>query len=466
MTITDYLDSLKRDYPEEVVTIDDEVNPASFEVTAILRHLELAGKYPLVYFTHPLNLKGEVSKFPLVTNVFASRNRCALALNLRPEQSKLPLALEYGQREACPLPTKIIAKSEAPVKEVVKATDEVDLREFPILRHHEMDLGPYIDMTPIMCDPQSGAYNAAFLRTMYKAPRQLALYMSPRHNWEIVRRNEELGRPTPVVVVVSHHPAFFLGTLNNVAFEVNDYEVIGAVMGGSLRLTVSETWSEDFLVPADADILIEGEVVPGHREIEAPFGEWTGYYGPQRLSWVIEVKAITHRRHAVFQNVFVGHTDNRILGTIPKEGSIYNRIKGFIPNVKGVHLPLSGAGRLSCYISIDKKASGESRQAAIIALSTNHFIKNVVVVDADIDPYNEEEVLWALATRMQADKDVDLLREVPSSNLDPSITGEAISTKVIMDATKPVDRPFAWKLEVPSEAMARVKPLLKKNALL
>jgi len=466
MTLTDYLDNLKKNFPEEVVTIDDEVNPASFEVTAILRHLELAGKYPLGYCTRPLNLKGEVSQFPLATNVFARRERCALALGLRPEQSKLPLALEYGLREASPLPTKEIAKNGAPVKEVVKVADEVDLAEFPIVRHHDMDLGPYIDMTPIMCDPESGAYNAAFLRTMYKDPRQLALYMSPRQNWEIVRRNEEVGRPTPVVVVVSHHPAFFLGTLNNAAFESNDYEVIGAIMGESLRLTASETWGERFFVPADADIVIEGEVVPGHREIEAPFGEWSGYYGPQRLSWVIEVKAITHRRQAIFQDVFVGHTDNRILGTIPKEGSIYNRIKGFIPNVKGVHLPLSGAGRLNCYISIDKKASGESRQAAIIAFSTNHFIKNVIVVDEDIDPYNEEEVLWAVATRVQADKNVDMLREVPSSNLDPSITGEAISTKVIIDATKPVDRPFAWKLEVPSEAMARVEPLMKKNALL
>jgi 2,5-furandicarboxylate decarboxylase 1 len=466
MTITDYLDNLKKHYPEEVVTIDDEINPASFEATAILRHLELAGKYPLVYFTHPLNLKGEVSKVPLVTNVFASRQRCALALGLHPEQSKLPLALEYGQREASPLPAKIVSKNEAPVKEVVKRADEIDLREFPIVKHHEMDLGPYIDMTPIMCDPQSGAYNAAFLRTMYKAPRQLALYMSPRHNWEIVRRNEEHDRPTPVVIVVSHHPAFFLGTLNNAAFEVNDYEVIGAIMGQNLRVTSSETWGEDFLVPADADIVVEGEVMPGLREIEAPFGEWTGYYGPQRLSWVIEVKAITHQGNPIFQDVFVGHTDNRILGTIPKEGSIYNRIKGFTPNIKGVHLPLSGAGRLSCYISIDKKAPGESKQAALIALSTNVFIKHVVVVDADIDPYNEEEVLWAVATRVQADRDIDLLREIPSTNLDPSMTGEAISTKVIIDATKPVDRPFSWKLEVPSEAMMRVQQLLKKSALL
>ena len=200
--------------------------------------------------------------------------------------------------------------------------------------------------------------------------------------------------------------------------------------------------------------------------MEGPFGEWTGYYGAQRLSWVIDVKAITHRKNAIFQDVFVGHADVTILGAIPKEGSIYNKIRAFTPNVKGVHLPLSGAGRLNCYISIDKKANGESRQAAIIALSANHFIKNVVVVDSDIDPFNEQEVLWAVATRMQADEGVDILRQVASSNLDPSIKSEAISTKVIIDATKSKSRPFPERLKIPEKALKNIIPLLKRNELL
>jgi len=466
MEVSSYLELIRKHYSGEIITIDDEINPADFQVSAVLSHLESEEKYPLVYFTRPLNLKGEISNFPLLTNVFASRKRCALALGLKPDEQNLPLAVEYGRREAGRLTTAAVKKEQAPVKEVINTGAEIDLRDFPIVRHHEMDLGPYIDMVPVMCDPTTGAYNAAFLRTMYKAPSQLGLYMSPRHNWEIVRRNEESERPTPVVIVVSHHPAFFLGALNNAAFEVDDYEVIGAIMGKNLRLTPSETWGDKFLVPADADILIEGEVQPGEREIEAPFGEWTGYYGSQRLSWVIDVKAVTHRKKAIYQNIFVGHADGAILGAVPKEGSIYNKIKGFAPNVQGVHLPLSGAGRLNCYISLDKKANGESKQAGIIALSANHFIKNVVVVDADIDPFNEREVLWAVATRMQADEGVDILRQVASTNLDPSIRGEAISTKVIIDATKPSDKPFPERLKVPEKARENIVPLLEKNGLL
>jgi len=237
-------------------------------------------------------------------------------------------------------------------------------------------------------------------------------------------------------------------------------------MGENLRLTSSETWGEDFLVPADADILVEGEVVPGLREIEAPFGEFTGYFGPQRLSWVIEVKAITHREKAVYQDIFVSHADNWLLGSVAKEATVYDRIRAFIPGVKAVHMPNSGCGRFNCYISIDKKAPGESKQAALIALGAVHFIKNVIVIDADLDPFNEEEVLWAVATRVQADADIDIIREAPGSNLDPSIKGDVATTKMIIDATMPIDRPFAKRVEVPPEAISRMEPLLKQKGLL
>lgn len=463
--IKDYLESLQEKYPEEVLVIEDVVNPATFDVTAILRHLEIADKYPLVCFTRPLNLEGEVSQFPLVTNVFASRERCALAMGMEPCECKLQLSLEYAAREARQLPTEAVPKEQAPVKERVCLGDDVDLRKFPIVRHHEMDLGPYIDMIPIMRDPDTRAYNTSFQRTMYKGPRKLGLHMSPRHNWEIARKNEASERATPVVIAVGHHPSFSLGTLNVVPFEVDDYEVIGSIMGESLRVTPSETWGEDFMVPADAEILIEGEVLPKVREVEAPFGEYTGYYGPQRYRWVIEVKAITHRGDAMYQNIFTGHRDTLILGGIPKEGNLYNRIKGMVPTVKSVCLPISGCCRFHCYISLDKKTEGESKQAALIALGEIDFIKNVIVVDEDIDPFNEEEVMWAVATRVQADEDVDILKNVKGSVLDPSLKGNILTAKMIIDATRPVERPFAERLRVPDEALERTKGLLEKREI-
>jgi UbiD family decarboxylase len=451
-----YLDAVESALPRQMVCVRREVDPAAFEVTAVLQHLENRDQYPLVYFERPLNLLGQPSEFPVVTNVYATRERCALALGVPPEQCLLELSLEYARRERERIAPLRVPASEAPVKEMVRRGDEVDLRVLPIPRHHEMDAGPYIDMAVLVRDPDSGAYNAAFQRTMYKGPRKLGIHMSPRHNWQVARRREEAGEPTRVVIVVSHHPAFYLGTLNVSPFGTDDYAVIGAIAGMPLRLTPSETWGDEFLVPADADLLIEGEIPPGVREVEGPFGEFTGYYGPQRVRWVINVTAMTHRRDAIFQDIFSGHREVWNMGGIPKEGALYNRIKGVVPTLRGVHLPISGVGRFHCYISLDKKVEGESKQAALIALGEVDFIKHVVVVDADVNPFREEEVLWAMATRVQADRDVDVIKDVKGNTLDPSQTDDITTAKMIIDATKPVRRPFEERIRVPEDAMARI----------
>jgi 2,5-furandicarboxylate decarboxylase 1 len=450
-----YLCQLEDEHPEWVVHVTEPVDPARFEVSAVLQQLELRNQYPLVIFDRPFNLFGDVSEFPIATNVYASRQRCAVAMGLPAKDFGLPLALEYARREERRLDPLIVPKAGAPVKEVVQVGEDADLRQFPIIRHHRMDGGPYIDMSPLMRDPDSGAYNAAFLRMQYKGPRKLGLHMSPRHNWQIVRKNEERGQPTPIVVVVSHHPAYFIGALNVAPFGEDDHQVIGSIMDRPLRLTPSETWGADVLVPADADILIEGEVLPGVREVEGPFGEFPGTYGPQRVRWVVEVKAITRRRHAVYQDIFTGHRDVWTMGSFPKEGAIYNRIKGVVPTVRAVHLPASGVGRFHCYISIDKKVDGESKQAALIALGAVDFVKHVIVVDSDIDVFREEEVLWAMATRVQPAEDVDVIKNVKGNALDPSQMDDIMTSKMIIDATKPVRRPFEARLDIPRDALER-----------
>jgi 2,5-furandicarboxylate decarboxylase 1 len=176
------------------------------------------------------------------------------------------------------------------------------------------------------------------------------------------------------------------------------------------------------------------------------------------------VKAVTHRKDAIYQDIFVGHPDNWVLGAIPKEGTLFNRIKGVVPTVKAVHLPNSGCGRFNCYISIDKKVDGESKQAALIALGECDFVKNVFVVDADIDPFNEQQVMWAFATRVQADQDVDIIKNVKGATLEPSQIDDIMTTKMIIDATRPIRRPFASRIQVPQDVRDRlpVERYLKK----
>jgi UbiD family decarboxylase len=455
--LRDFLQQLENQLQNDFIRINRAVDPARFEVTALLQHLEDMKKFPVLFFERPFNLKGNASPFPLLSNVFATRRRCALSLGMSPEDARLPLSLEYARREEKLISPVTVSNKEAPVREVVKRGQDADLYEFPVVRHHAMDPAPYIDMTPIMKDPESGFYNGAFLRNMVKGPRRLGIHMSPRHNWQIHRKNQEKKRPTPVAVVVSHHPAFYLGALNVSPFGVDDYSRIGAIMGEPLRLTASETWGDDFLIPADSEVVIEGHVLPDVAEVEAPFGEFTGYYGPQRLRPVIEVTAITHRRNAIFQHIFVGHRDNWVLGGLPKEGSLFNLIRGIVPTVKAVHFPISGCCRFNCYISVDKKIDGETKQAALAALAGCDFVKHVVVVDKDIDVYNEEQVMWAIATRVQADQDVDIIKNAKGNTLDPSQTDDIMTTKMIIDATLPVQKPFAARVQVPKGALSKTK---------
>ena len=453
--LSGFLRKLEERLPDDLVHVERAVAPARYEVTALLQHLENDRKFPALLFDKPLDVDGKPSSFPLLSNVFATRRRCALALGLDPNDEGLPLSLEYARREEQLIPPVVVPADEAPVKEVVKQGDEANVCEFPVVRHHAMDPAPYLDMTPVMKDPEGGFYNVAFLRNMVKGPRRLGIHMSPRHSWQIHRKNEEKKRPTPVAIVVSHHPAFYLGALNVSPFGVDDYARIGAIMGAPLRLTASETWGKDFLVPADAEIVIEGQVLPNVKEAEGPFGEFTGYYGPQRLRWVIEVTAVTHRRHAIFQHIFTGHRDTWVLGGIPKEGSLFNLIRGVVPTARAVHFSISGCCRFHCYIAIDKKVDGETKQAALAALGGCDFVKHVVVVDADINIYNEEEVLWAVATRVQADQAVDIIKNVKGNTLDPSQTDDIMTAKMIIDATRPAQKAYAARVQVPKEAMAK-----------
>lgn len=456
MDLRNYLSTLERDLPEQLLRVKKPISPAEFEATAVLQHLENDNRYPAVLFENVRDVNGDKSEFPVFINTFASRERCALAMNLEASQKDLPLSLEFGEREAKEIPPTIVEPSEAPVKDYVYQEEDVDLSKLPIVRFHEMDPAPYLDVTAFVKDPDGGFYNGAFQRTMYKGKRKLGIHMSPRHNWQISRKYEEKNEPTPVVIVVGHHPSFYLGSLNVSPFGTDDYAKIGAIMGESLHLTPSATWGDKFMVPADAEMVIEGEIVPNVREVEGPFGEFPGTYGPQRARWIINVRAVTHRKKAIYQSIFTGHRETWVLGAIPKEGSLFNRIKGVVPTAKSVHLPISAVGRFHCYISIDKKVDGESKQAALIALGECDFVKHVVVVDEDVDPFKEEQVMWAMATRVQADQDVDIIKNVKGNTLDPSQLDDIMGAKMIVDATKPVSKLFSERIRVPEKAMKRI----------
>lgn len=438
--------------PGALIRVKERVDANRFETIAFLKHLDTRGEQRMVLFENVPALSGEPSAFPLFYNPFVTRQFCADALEMGELKNSMDLSLEVARRELEKGELEVIPPGKAPCKEVVHRGSRADLRMLPIPMHHKDDAGPYLTMACAMKGCEQNFYDITFTKNMYYEPRRMSFSAHAHHHLEaIVQEYERRGKRAPVIVILGHHPAFFLSTCCMTPYGNNDYVTAAAFLKEPLRLAPSETWGEDFLVPADAEVILEGEVPPHVREKQNPFGEILGYYQPEMYVPVIEVTAITHRRNAIVEDFWPGQMDHWNLGGIPKEGSAYNAIKKNVPGVKAVHLPPSGCGRCICYISIRKEFDNDPRKAAMQAFVEMPNLKLAVVVDDDVDAFNEREVLWAVATRTHWDKDLEVIRKVQSFR---GWLGDAVA---IIDATKPLQGDFPKRNEIPEDALERVR---------
>lgn len=452
-----FLDDCQREIPNEIAHVTKEVDPAHYDVTAIIKHLGALKKFPILIFERPLNLHGKVSEFKLVMNCEISQRKAQIALGLPKEVSRSQMAEASLEMEQHRIPPVVVDKREAPVKEVVKVGRDVDLYELPIMRHHEMDGGPYITLSTITRDRKTGIYNCSYHRMEVKSKNTTACYASPRHLWRIFLDYEENNLECPVATVLGHHPAYHMGACYIGPFEVSEYDVIGGYLREPLRLTPSETWGEGLLIPADAEIVIEGALLPGKRVVEGPFGEAPGYLGPQRYTTCAyyEVRAVNYRKDAMYQSVITPEGDKPWMD-LPREGAHLRRCREAVPGVTAV-CKLGRHAHYNVFISMKKMSEGDPGRAAAAALTFDHT-KNVFVFDDDIDVFNPTDILWALATRVQPHRQVSILQPLfRGSFLDPSLADEIKTSCMIVDATRPLDRPFSPVAKCPDDAIERIK---------
>src|SRR5215210_908056 len=199
-----FISRISAEFPDQVVTVRRPVRASDYEVSAILKHLDDAGQYPMALFEQPINMLGEASEFPIVSNVFGTRERCALALDLPPEQAKLPLSLEYARRERQQVEPRIVDARDAPVKQVVLRGDDVDIRRLPIVKHFEADLSEVITMAAVMKDADTGIYDVSFVKGFPKGARQAGVSIHTPHLERILAKYERRGEPAPYVHILGH----------------------------------------------------------------------------------------------------------------------------------------------------------------------------------------------------------------------------------------------------------------------
>ena len=449
-----FVEELRR-RPGDLVEIARAVKPHEFEVTALLKQLEERHCYPAVLFRNPLSLLDEISAFPLLTNCYASRERCALMLGADPAASNFALSQTYGAMLKRGIDPVVIAPELAPVRQTSWTGRDADVRKLPIVRHFQMDIGPTLTMTHVMRS-RDGIYNVSFAKTFYKwDARQMVVSVHTRDLGQCIREQHERGETARIVNVIGHHPAFHLGSINHRPWGHDDYKKIGAFLGEPLRLTPSVTWGDEFLVPADAEIIMEAELPPDQLDVCDPFGEVARLYQAQCLRPVFNVKAISFRRGAIVQDIFSGFRDSNSLGAIFKEGQLDNIIRPRFPNLHEIHAPDSGCGVYAAYISVRNIQAGQAEEIGRAALDAIRIMQLVVIVDADIDVFDEGQVIWALHT--YADLLKGIRRHGESYILHSGFATTNWGGKIIIDATRPSDFAFGARSEVPPEAMQRIK---------
>lgn len=438
-----FIAQIESKHPEEIARVIKPISPR-YEITALLTRLERSKRFPLLFCE-----KVNGSDAPVVINVQASRKLMAFALECRPDE----LADAFSARQNQPIPP--VELSAAPVHEVLRLDDEVDLTQVPLLTHYDVNAAPYITAGIVVAaDPDTGVRNTSYNRLMLAGKRELRIFMAVgRHLWTLHNKAERRGEPLPIAIIIGVHPLFSLGAQAFTPSTDDEYAVIGGMMREALRVVRAKT--VPIVIPADAEMVIEGRILPHIRREEGPFGEFTGHAVSKDERQVVEVTAITHRKNYIFQDVHAGYTEHKLMGAVPREAALIKAVRQTVPTVKNVCMPVSGNCRFHAYVSIAKRTPGQAKNAICAAFASDMLLKHVIIVDDDIDVFDEEQVLWAVSNRFQADRGLVVIPNAQGSELDPSAGPGGINAKMGLDATKPLSG-FAPELRVPDEIMKKI----------
>jgi 2,5-furandicarboxylate decarboxylase 1 len=438
----------------ELTRVSAEVD-TEYELGAIARRsLALGGieRNQGIFFERPRGFD-----VPVACNLLTSRQRYYRALGTTRER----LFDDWVRRTEQPLPPRIVR--DGPCQAHVLEGDAVDLHAWPIPIWNERDGGRFITMPfDVTRDPVTGTMNCGVYRSMVHSRNTLGIFVSAyrgliQHARPVLAR----GEPFPVAIAVGLDPVLYVAALGTFPHGVDEMAMAGALREEPVDLVRCVTLPLE--VPAAAELVLECVLLPDVREEEGPFGEFTGYYGERGPRPVLRVQAITHRDQPIYEATYVGRPPdtNAVCTAIPREIELRRQF-----GAQGLlDVNLCGGGCMFVAVAqIAKRYEGQAKSlgASILGSFTGRIVKTVFVVDEDIDPFNWTDVEWALGTRFQPERDLDVLREMAGSTLDPSAPAEerqplgGRTSKAIVDLTKPVHREFPVAVEPHSATLERV----------
>ncbi|WP_321422932.1 UbiD family decarboxylase [uncultured Methanobacterium sp.] len=324
------------------------------------------------------------------------------------------------------------------VQDSFDVSKPADLSEIPILTYYSRDGGPYITSGVIIAkDPETGVRNASIHRMLVLGKDRLTARIVPRHLYTYHQRAEALDEPLEVAIAIGMHPATLLATTTSVPINVDELEVANNFHQGEMNLIKCET--VDLEVP-ECEILLEGKMLPHERAEEGPFVDLTDTYDVVRMEPVIELDRMHYRHDSMYHAIMPAGFEHKLLQGLPQEPRIFNAVQNTVPTVKNVALTEGGCCWLHAAVSIQKQTQGDGKNVIMAALAAHPSLKHCVVVDEDVDIFDVEDVEYAIATRVKGDEDILIIPGARGSSLDPCAKPDGTTTKIGVDATKPLDK--------------------------
>ena len=388
----------------------------------------------------------------VVGGVAGRRERLLEALGASPREL-YPRLLEAVRK---PQPCQ---EGDGPVSEVV---EKGNLHEIPVLTHFEGDPGPYITSGVLHTMGHDGEHeNVSFHRLLVLDGKRMAIRVVPRHLYRILQLAREAGEKTlDAAVTIGHHPVTLLAAALPAPFGVSEFDVANRLLGGGLRLTRCE--HVEALAPADAELVLEVQIRLDEVAEEGPFVDLSGTHDIQRMQPVVELVGVMRRSDYVYQALLPSGSEHRLLMGMPREPRIWEYVRNVVPNVRGVNMTMGGMGWLHCVVSFEKFREGDPKNVLMAVFAAHPSLKHAVVVDSDIDPFDMEQVEWAIATRFRGDEDLLVVPHVRVSSLDPAGDQEQeLGCKVGIDATKPLYKDAAHFERARIPVSQRVKRILE-----
>ena len=386
-------------------------------------------KYLLKYRDRPV-LFEDVDGWRVAGNIWSTRGRIAGYLGVKRED------LLHVMADAMENPAPYSPTKKAPF--LHNSTGDFSLPELPIPKYYPKDGGQYFTSAMVIAKDEKGFVNMSFHRMMVNGEKTAAIRLVPRHLYSMWKEKAEHGEDLEVRIVVGNPIHLLLAGATSTAYGISELEIASKLSLRAFNRPLEVIELGGIPVPVESEFVFEAKITQELVD-EGPFVDITGTYDYVRKQPLVVFEKMYHVDEPIFHALLPGGYEHFMLMGLPKEPQIYASVKRVVPKVHGVRLTEGGAMWLHAVVSITKQHDGDGKNAILAAFAGHPSLKHVVVVDGDIDIYDDRDVEWAIATRFQADRDLVVIPNARGSSLDPSSEG-SITAKWGIDATKPLGR--------------------------